>query len=116
MTLIAPRDNTQPVILAMSILASAQLLFAGAGLSEVIGAKAVFIGLLLIAAAQGGIQFWVKNQVTAVANVVAQLDAGGKVVAGPALIDVPDGEPVHVRPILGPPPVANSAGPSPLLP
>jgi hypothetical protein len=98
MSQTAPRANAEPVVIAMSILAAAQFLFAGAGLGDVVGAQNVFMGMLIIGAAQVGIQFWVRGQVTAVANVVAQVSPAGQVVAGPALLGVGDGLPVKVTP------------------
>jgi len=55
----------------------------GAGLGDVIGAKAVFVGMLVVGAAQVGIQFWVRGAVTATANVVAYVNPESKVAAGP---------------------------------
>lgn len=86
MSQTAARANAEPVVIAMSILASLQLLFAGAGLGDVIGAKAVFLGMALVGAIQGGIQFWVRGQVVATANVVAEVNPAGEVVGGLALV------------------------------
>jgi len=102
----ARRVDGEPVIMVLSVLASFQLLFAGAGLSDVIGAKPVFLGMLLVASIQGGIQFWVRGQTVAAVNVVAYVAPNSAVVAGSALMGVPEGEPVAV--VATPPPVLPS--------
>ena len=94
------RANAEPVVITMSILAALQFLFAGAGLGDVIGAKAVFMGMLVVGAIQVGMQFWVRGQVVAAENVVAQVSPAGDVVAGPALLTVDNGLPVDVTPVV----------------
>jgi hypothetical protein len=94
------RANAEPVVIAMSVLAFLQFLFAGAGLGDIIGSQVVFMGMLVVGAAQVGIQFWVRGQVVAVANVIAQVSPAGQVVAGPALLNVGDGLPVQVTPVV----------------
>lgn len=89
------RETAEPVVVTMSILAAAQFLFAGAGLADVIGDQAVFLGMLVVGAIQVGIQFWVRGQTVAVANVAAFVDPAGKTVAGPAAIQ-DDGDRVEV--------------------
>lgn len=91
------RANAEPVVITMSVLAALQFLFAGAGLGEIIGAKVVFLGMLVVGAITVGIQFWIRGQVVATANVVAQVSPAGDVVAGPAS-PVTDGLPVDVTP------------------
>lgn len=57
-----------PVLLAMSILAGAQLLTNATGLTDVLPAKWVMLGSVLVAAAQFGIQYWVRGVVTPLAD------------------------------------------------
>jgi hypothetical protein len=90
------RTDSEPVIITLSVLAFLQLLFAGAGLGDIIGEQVVFLGMLVVGAAQGGIQFWLRGQVVAADNVVAYVSPESVVVAGSALLGVSDGEPVHV--------------------
>ncbi len=92
------RASAEPVLIAMSILAAGQAFFASAGLVDAIGAKAAFIGMLTVGAIQVGVQFYVRGRVVASDNVVAAVDPTGEVVAGPALLSVPEGVPVQVDP------------------
>jgi hypothetical protein len=63
-----------PVLLAMSILAAAQLITNASGLTDVVPAKWVMLGSVVVAAAQFGIQYWVRGVVT---PLVAPKDAEG---------------------------------------
>jgi len=92
-----PRANAEPVLLVMSALAFLQILTAGSALGDVIGKDTAAFLVLLVAALQAGVQFYVRGQVTAVANVVAQVDSAGVVVAGPASA-LDDGHRVEVIP------------------
>ena len=64
----------EPVVLVMSILAALQVLFGGwAGIqilnsNETLAAVGT-LGVLAVAAAQVGVQFWVRGQVTPVEDV-----------------------------------------------
>jgi hypothetical protein len=61
-------NRPRPVILFSSVLAALQILSAGAALSDVIGFTAAAFFTLCVAAAQGGIGFYVQNVVTPVAD------------------------------------------------
>lgn len=90
-----PRANAEPVLLVMSVLAFLQILTAGSALGDFIGKDTAAFLVLLVAALQGAVQFYVRGQVTSVANVVAQVDPAGVVVAGPAS-ELDDGHRVEV--------------------
>jgi len=94
-----PRANAEPVLITMSVLAFLQILTAGSALGDVIGKDTAAFLVLVVAALQAAVQFYVRGQVTAVANVVAQVDPAGVVVAGPAS-PIVDGRPVEVVPAL----------------
>jgi len=64
----------------------------------ILGADVVFLGMLLVGAAQGGIGVWVRGQTVAVDNVVAYVSPASTVVAGSALMGVQTGVPVDVVP------------------
>ena len=92
----------RPVLAVMSVLAGAQIVVAGAGLSDVIGTKMAGIAALVVAAAQTGIAFYVQGQVAPYSSVAAQRRDDGRVVAGPAATavlagDANIGEPVKVE-------------------
>lgn len=100
------QTRNEPVLVAMSILAALQFFFAGAtGVSLFTGSDLVAgimaAGSLATAAAQTGIQFYVRGQVTPMADV-SELVKDGKVIAGPANDILPSG--VTVREV-GEPPV-----------
>lgn len=59
----------------MSVLAAAQVFVAGAALGDVIGSPAAALALLVVAAVQSGVAYWVQAQVTPVAD---PRDADGK--------------------------------------
>jgi hypothetical protein len=61
-------SRPRPVILFSSVLAALQILSAGAALGDVIGFQAAAFFTLCVAAAQGGIGFYVQNVVTPVAD------------------------------------------------
>ena len=68
--------KNEPVLLAMSILAGLQFLFGGAAASSIIMdlpavALICAFGSLGVAAAQTGIQFYVRGQVTPVNDAAA---------------------------------------------
>lgn len=56
--------KNEPVLVAMSVLAALQVLTAGSALANVIGPDAAALAVLVVAAAQAGIQFYVRGQVT----------------------------------------------------
>ena len=102
---MTPAIKRDPVLVTMSILAGLQLFFGGAtGVSllndnpTVAGVMAV--GVLAIAAAQGGVQFYVRGQVTPNTSVVERV-VGADVIAGEAN-SIPAGE--RIRPLAEDPP------------
>lgn len=80
-------SKSRPVIITMSVLAGLQILTAGAALSDVIGPKAAAFFVLVVAAAQGGVQFFVQAMVTPTADVIAYRNKNDYVVAGEAARD-----------------------------
>ena len=74
--------KSRPVIIIMSVLAGLQILVAGAALTDVVGGKVAAFLVLLVAAAQGGVQFYVQSLVTPTQDVVAYRDKSGSVVPG----------------------------------
>jgi hypothetical protein len=57
-----------PVLLVMSIFAGLQALSGGAFLLDVFGAKTAGLVVLALAAVQAGVQYWVRGQVTPLAD------------------------------------------------
>lgn len=76
--------RTSPVLLWMSILAALQVLSAGSALADVIPYKVAALFALTVAAAQAGVQFYVRGQVTPWQDVIAKVSADGTAIAGPA--------------------------------
>jgi hypothetical protein len=89
--------TSRPVLITMSVLAGAQILTGGAALGDVIGVKAAGLAILAVAAIQGGMAFYVQNQVTPNVDVAARVTPTGTVVAGPAA-EVRTGAIVDVTP------------------
>lgn len=88
-----------PLLIWSSILVGLQILAGGAVLGDVVGPIAAGMFVLIVAALQGGTQFYQAGQTTASAEVVAQVGpAGVGVVAGPAST-TPNGQPVKVEPL-----------------
>lgn len=58
--------KNEPVLIAMSVLAGLQILGAGAALTDVVGASVAALFALVVAAAQAGVQFYVRGKVTPV--------------------------------------------------
>lgn len=90
MSAASPQTRTarEPVLVSMSVLAALQMFFAGSSGVSILTdndliAGIMAVGALAVAAAQVGIQFYVRGEVTANANVVEWVK-GGKVIAGPA--------------------------------
>lgn len=69
-----------PVLLAMSILAAAQLVTGAAAFTDTVGAKVAGLVIAGIAAAQFGIQYWVRGVVTPLAD---PKDAAGNALVRP---------------------------------
>ena len=84
------KSSPNPVLLWMSVLAGLQTFFAGSTVTTVMVEANVLLtaifafGALAVGAAQFGIQFYVRGQVTPNANVVERATENGTVVAGPA--------------------------------
>lgn len=87
----------QPLLIWSSILVTLQILTGGAALGDLIGLKLAGFFILVVAAVQGGTQFYIRGSVTANASVAARVNDQGTVVAGPAAPQA-DGTPVHVLP------------------
>lgn len=90
----------EPVLLTMSILAGAQILFGGvAGVSYFEGNEAVAavcaLGMIVVGAIQFGVQFYVRGQVMPIEDVVEFSDRAGHVISGPANEVIPHGWPVR---------------------
>ena len=85
----------QPLLIWSSILAGLQVLTGGAALGELIGLQLAGFFILVVAAAQGGTQFYIRGMVTPNVSVAARVDGDGSLVAGPAAPQV-DGAPVRV--------------------
>lgn len=96
--------KSEPVVIIMSVLAGLQILTAGSALGDVIGAQTAALLVLVVAAAQGAIQFYVRSKVTANTNVVARREATTHdVIAGdaaPAAAGMPEGTRVEVTPTM----------------
>jgi hypothetical protein len=88
-------SRRSPVVAVMSTLAAMQVLVSGAALGDVVGAKVAALLVLMVAAAQVGLQFYVRSQVTPWQTVAAQRVEDGSLVAGPAAVDAPAGAPVE---------------------
>lgn len=58
--------KNEPLLIWSSILVGLQILTAGAALSDVIGLKATGLAVLVVAALQGGTQFYIRGKVTPV--------------------------------------------------
>lgn len=87
--------KSRPVLIVFSILAGAQVLTAGSALADIIGAKPAALVVIVIAAIQAGMTFYVQGVVTPARDVAAYVDENGKTVAGPAS-SPPDGTAVIV--------------------
>jgi len=56
----------EPVVVVMSVLAALQVLVGGAALADLIGNEWAGVFVLVVAALQIGLQFYVRGQVTPV--------------------------------------------------
>lgn len=86
-------SRSKPVLITFSVLAGLQVLCAGASLAEMIGAKTAGFVILVVAAVQAGMTFYVHNEVVPNKNVAARKLPDGRVISGPAA-DVGGGKPV----------------------
>lgn len=89
--------SKEPLLIWSSILVALQILTGGAALTDIIGLNAAGFAILVVAALQGGTQFYLRGQVTPNVSVVARETNGGEIVAGPASA-VEDNQPVAVVP------------------
>ena len=60
--------NREPVLVVMSVLAGMQALIGAAGFAEAVPRQAALWMILATAAVQAGVQFYVRGQVTPVAD------------------------------------------------
>lgn len=79
-------NKSRPVLIVFSILAGLQVLSGGASLGDVIGKDTAGLFILLIAAVQVGMTFYVQGLTVPVGDVAAYVTGGDnpKLVAGPA--------------------------------
>lgn len=89
--------NREPLLIWSSTLVALQILTGGAALGDVIGLNAAGLAILVVAALQGGTQFYLRGQLTPTAAVIAQTTSSGAVVAGGASSVVVAGTPVSVE-------------------
>lgn len=74
----------EPVVIVMSVLAGYQVLVAGAAFGEYVGMELAALLILIGAAVQAAVQFYVRGEVTPVINVTEYVNDKGTVIAGPA--------------------------------
>lgn len=97
-----PFPNRSPVIVWLSILTTLQLFFTGTAATTItIEASRTLslifaFGALAVAAAQGGIQFYINAMVTPNTAVVEKRTSDGTIVAGPANEIVSEGSAVRM--------------------
>lgn len=96
----------EPLLVWSSTLVGLQILTGGAALGDLIGLQLAGFFVLVVAALQGGTQFYVRGQVTPSADVAVERQSDGALVAGPAS-PLADGQPVAVS-ATGPPPGGDS--------
>ncbi len=89
---------SRPVLATFSVLAGAQVLVAGAALADVVGERIAAFLVLVVAAVQAGMSFYVSNLVTPNQRVVARR-SNGKVVSGEGA-EIRPGIPVAVHTVL----------------
>lgn len=87
----------QPLLIWSSVLVTLQILTGGAALGDLIGLQLAGFFVLVVAAVQGGTQFYIRGTVTPNVSVAASVNDEGDVVAGPAAPQA-DGTPVQVVP------------------
>lgn len=86
--------SKEPLLIWSSVLVALQILTGGAALGDVIGLKLAGLLILVVAALQGGTQFYIRGSVTPNVSVAAR-EEDGRLVAGPAAPQS-DGMPVQV--------------------
>lgn len=86
--------KSQPVLIAASVLAAAQVFLSFAGVADILSKQQMTIGSALVAAATVGVAFYVRGQVVPLEDVTSYLDKKGEQVSGPAA--PPEGQPVDV--------------------
>ena len=74
----------RPVLITFSILAGLQILTAGTALTDVLGKDIAGLLVLVIAAVQVGMTFYVQGQVVPLQDAGAYVDIHGTMIAGPA--------------------------------
>ena len=89
--------KSRPVLIIFAILAGLQFLTAGAALGDVVGGTIAAFIVLIVAAVQGGMSYYVQGMVIPVGDSVAYINQSGEAVAGPAA-GVTNGAPVVVAP------------------
>lgn len=77
-------SKSRPVLITFSILAALQVLTGGSVLADLLGKDIASFIILLIAAVQVGMTFFVQNQTVPVRDSVAYINENGDAVAGPA--------------------------------
>lgn len=86
----------EPLLIWSSVLVALQILTGGAALGDIIGLQLAGFFILVVAALQGGTQFYIRGQVTPNASVAAY-EQDGEILAGPASVE-DDGSSVAVVP------------------
>lgn len=77
-------QKSRPVLITFSILAGLQIITAGTALADVIGATTAGLIVLVIAAVQAGMTFFVQGMVVPLADTVQYINSDGASVNGPA--------------------------------
>lgn len=88
-------NKSRPVLITFSVLAGLQIITAGTVLADVIGVQLAGLIVLLVAAVQAGMSFYVQGQVVPYSDTAAYVNEEGDTVAGPAAAPV-NGTPVDV--------------------
>lgn len=91
-----PRSKPQPVLVIMSVLAGLQVLTAGAALADIAGQKTTALLILIVAALQTTMAFYLRGQVVPLADTAAFLNDKRVLVAGPAAEGQGPGDTVKV--------------------
>ena len=77
-------NKSRPVLITFSVLAALQVLTGGSALADFIGKDLAGLIVLIVAAVQVGMTFYVQNQTVPVQDAVAYVNQEGQAVAGPA--------------------------------
>lgn len=105
------KNKSRPVVIVFSVLAALQILTSGSALADIIGVDIAALVVLVIAAVQVGMTFYVENSTVPLEDVAAFETAGSRLIAGPAAHQE-DGTDVHIIADLPPhsgPPSTNRA-------